>query len=277
MLVVTDQVTVRVGRQGGLAGAGQAEEQAGLAGLADVGGTVHRQHVFFRQQEVLDREHGFFHFAGIVHTCQQNFALGKVDHHGAVRVGAVALGNTLEVGGVEDLPFLLVRGVVAFRADKQVLTEQVLPGGFGGHFHRQVVLGIGTDVDVRNKRILFSDVGFNPVPESVELVGVKRAVDRAPVDIVSGAGLLDDVTVHGRPTGAITGGNHQGTVGSQLAFVTCQSLLDQLCCTQISISVAHFDLALGMSTGLPSPVAPNSDGNLNNRINSGALLCQTRR
>src|SRR5690554_5694253 len=248
VLVITNQVTVRVCRQGGLAGAGQAEEQAGFAGFAHVGGAVYWQYVFLRQQEVLHREHGFLHLTGVVHTGQQHLALGKVEDNAAVGVGAVTLGHALEVGGVEDLPFLLVGRVVGVRADEQVAAEQVLPGGFGGHLHRQVVLGVRANVYVRDKLVFFSDVGFNTVPQGVELVGVERAVDRAPVDVVGGAGLLNDKTVHGRPAGALAGGNHQGTVCRKLAFLPCQCCFNQSCCTQITISVAHFDLALGMSS-----------------------------
>src|SRR3546814_7069142 len=50
-LVVADQVTAFVCRQGGFAGAGQAEEQGDVAFFADVGGAVHRQYVDGRQQE----------------------------------------------------------------------------------------------------------------------------------------------------------------------------------------------------------------------------------
>lgn len=183
-----------------------------------------------------------------MHACQQYFALGKVDDHAAVGVGAVTLGHTLEVGGVEDLPFLFVGRVVVIRADKQVAAKQVLPGGFRGHFDRQIVFGVRADVNVGDKTVFFSNVGFNTIPEGVELVGVERAVDRAPMDVVSGAGLLDDKTVHGRPAGTFAGGDHQGTVGCQLSLISGQCHFNQSCCTQIIISVAHFDLALGMSS-----------------------------
>lgn len=49
VLVITNQSTVGVGRQGGLSGTGQAEEQSDVAALALVGGRVQGQDV------VLDR------------------------------------------------------------------------------------------------------------------------------------------------------------------------------------------------------------------------------
>ena len=62
VLVVADQVAIRICRQGGFTGAGEAEEQASVAVFANIGGAVHRHYVFFWQQEVLYREHGFFSF-----------------------------------------------------------------------------------------------------------------------------------------------------------------------------------------------------------------------
>src|SRR5690606_26395025 len=83
VLVVTDQVTLRVGGEGGLAGAGQTEEQGNITVFANVGGAVHRQHVFFRQQEVLHGEHGLLHFTGVTHAGDQHLALGKLENDAA--------------------------------------------------------------------------------------------------------------------------------------------------------------------------------------------------
>ena len=41
VLVVTDELAGGVGRKGGLAGSGEAEEQADVSALADVGAAVH--------------------------------------------------------------------------------------------------------------------------------------------------------------------------------------------------------------------------------------------
>src|SRR5690606_41557317 len=64
-------------------------------------------------------EHGFLHLTRVVHAGQQDLALGKVDDDTTIGVGAVTFWNALEVGGVEDLPFLLVGSVIGFRADKR--------------------------------------------------------------------------------------------------------------------------------------------------------------
>ena len=57
VLVVADQRAVRIGRQRGLAGAGQAEEDRGVAVRADIGRAVHRHHALGGQVVVQRGEH----------------------------------------------------------------------------------------------------------------------------------------------------------------------------------------------------------------------------
>ncbi|MNG89107.1 hypothetical protein D3C79_479620 [compost metagenome] len=204
MLVVTDQVTAFVGRQGGLAGAGQAEEQGHIAFFADVGRAVHWQYVGSRQQEVLHREHGFLHFAGVAHASDQHLLLGEVDDHATIGVGAVTLRLAHEVGDVEDLPLVAASRVELLRVDEQATTEQVLPGSLGGHLHRQVVLGGRPYVNVGNEVILGVVERLDAVPQGIELVGRELAVDRAPGNGVLGGRLFDDETVSRRTASTVT-------------------------------------------------------------------------
>src|SRR3990167_726365 len=157
VLVVTDQVAVGVGGQGGFASAGQTEEQGHATVFAHVGGAVHRQYGFFRQQEVLHREHGFLHFTGVLHASQQYFAGGEVQDHTAFAVGAVAFLVAHERRCVQDLPGLLVLGVPLFRADEQAAGEQVVPRGLGGDFHRQVMIGVSANVQVGHEGVAVGD------------------------------------------------------------------------------------------------------------------------
>ena len=50
-------------------------------------------------------------------------------------------------------------------------------------------------VQMLNKAITLSQVRFDAVPQSVELIGVKRTVNTAPVDGVLAAGLANDEAV----------------------------------------------------------------------------------
>ncbi|MNQ59764.1 hypothetical protein D3C85_740250 [compost metagenome] len=235
VLVVADQVAAFVSGQGGLAGAGQTEEQGHVALFADVGGAVHRQHVFFRQQEVLHREHGFLHLAGVAHAGQQNLLGGEVDDHAAVGVGAVALRGTLKVGYVEHLPLVLAERVVGWRVDEQLTAEQVLPGRGGGHLDRQVVLFGGAHMDMGNEAVLVLAESLDAIPQGIELVGGEWTVDRTPGDLRLGARLLHDEAISRRTTSAVTGAHDQGAAGSQLALTAADGFFDQLCSADVGV------------------------------------------
>ncbi len=228
VLVVTDQVAALVGRQGGLAGAGQTEEQGGVAVFADVGGAVHRQHIHVRQQEVLHGEHGFLHFTGVLHAGDQHLLLGEVDDHAAIGIGAVTLGYALEERGVEDAPLAQTGRVELLGGDEQAAAEQVVPGGLGGHLDRQVVLGIGTDMDMGHEAVTLADIGFDAAPQGFEVARRERTVDRAPGDLVLGAGLFDDEAVSRRTTRAVPGLHHQRAIGGQFALSALDGFFNQL-------------------------------------------------
>ena len=242
VLVVTNQVTGRIGGQGGFARAGQTEEQYYVTVVADVGRAMHRQHVRFRQQEVLHREHGFFHFTGVLHASNQHATLGELENHAAVRIGAVTLRVTLEVGRVENFPVILARRVVLVRADKQGVGKQVVPGGLGGDFDRDIVSRVSADMQVRGKGVAACNKLLNARPQRIKLRCVKGAVDRAPVDLGGGAGFVNDKPVHRRTAGAVAGVTYQGAVCGQLAFVTLDGQLDELGGTQIRVRSGHIRL-----------------------------------
>jgi hypothetical protein len=179
-----------------LAGTGQAEEQGNVALFAHVGCAVHRQYVGIGEQEVLHREHGFLHFARITHASDQHFLGGEVDDHATVGVGAVTLGFTREPRGVQHFPFLASSRVVLFRVDEQATAEQVVPGGFRGHFHGQVVAVVRPYVNMGNEVVTLCHVATYPLPQRIELVGREFAVDWAPGNGIVGGRLIYDKAVH---------------------------------------------------------------------------------
>src|SRR5690606_39422119 len=65
VLVVTDQLALGVGGEGGLAGAGEAEEDRHVTVLADIGGAVHGGDALEGQQVVHHREYALFHLAAV--------------------------------------------------------------------------------------------------------------------------------------------------------------------------------------------------------------------
>jgi hypothetical protein len=237
VLVVADEVAFRVGGQRGLAGAGKAEEQRDAAIFADVGGAVHGQHVLAGQQEVLHGEHGFLHFTGVVHAGNQHLALGEIQDDAAVGIGAVAVGQALEAGGVDHLPFIFLAGVVFVGRDEEVLAEQAVPGGFGGDLHRQVMLRVGAHVQVGDELVAFADVALHALPQRIELVGGEGLVHRAPVDALAGAGLVDDEAVGGRAAGAVAGVDRERAVVGQMAFLALHGEFDELGAGEILVDL----------------------------------------
>ena len=197
---------------------------------------MHRQYIFLWQQEVLHGEHGFLHFTGVTHASDQDLALGKVQDHAAIGIGAVTLGLTLEMRRVQDLPFFLAARIVFFRADEHGVGEQVVPRGLRSHFYRQVMIRIGTHVKVGNEAVAFCGSSRNAIPQGVKLVSGEGAVDGTPMNVLAGARLVDDVTVHGGTAGTVTGFHHQGAGVGQAAFVTLNSHFYQLGWAEVVIN-----------------------------------------
>lgn len=80
MLVVTDQSTVGVGGEGGLASSGQTEEEGDIAILALVGGRVQGQDVVLDGHLVEENsEDALLHLTGVLGTQDDHLLLGEVD------------------------------------------------------------------------------------------------------------------------------------------------------------------------------------------------------
>ena len=105
-----------------------------VAIFANVGGAVHGHDIFLGEQEILYREHGFFHLACVTHPRDQHFSLTEINDDGGVRVGAISLGVTDKVGHIENLPLRLVGRVVGVGADEHVAAKEGLPGRGGNDF-----------------------------------------------------------------------------------------------------------------------------------------------
>ena len=78
VLIIADQLTMRIGRQGGFPGTGEAEEQRHVPCFATVGRAVHRRDAFLRQQVVHDREQPFLHFAAVPGTADELNTLAEI-------------------------------------------------------------------------------------------------------------------------------------------------------------------------------------------------------
>ena len=102
VLVIADQGARGVGRQGRLAGAGQAEKDRAVALRADIGRAMHRQHVARRQHEIQIAEDRFLDLAGIAGAADQHEARGEIDEDEGLGADAVELRDGAEIGRVQD-------------------------------------------------------------------------------------------------------------------------------------------------------------------------------
>ncbi len=90
------------------------------------------------------------------------------------------------------------------------------------------MLGIGANMDVGNEAVTLGDVGFDTIPQRFEVASRERTVDRAPGDLVLGAGLFDDKAVSRRTTRAVPGLHHQRAIGGQFALSALDGFFNQL-------------------------------------------------
>eukprot|EP00968_Pinguiococcus_pyrenoidosus_P005034 scaffold327_cov257-Pinguiococcus_pyrenoidosus.AAC.11 len=185
VLVVADEVAVRVGAERGLSGATEAEEEGGVAVLALVGRAVHGHDALEREPVVHHGEDALLHLAAVVGPADDRDLLLEVEGHEHVAVQAVLLPVLVAdaarvddgvVGGeVGDL-------VVGLRADEHVANEVVLPGHLGDE----------ADVLARGR------VGAAEAVEDVHLLRVVVVVvEHLGVELVEDLG--SDATVHVAP------------------------------------------------------------------------------
>ena len=226
VLVVAEQRPVRVGRQRGLAGAGEAEEDRRPAVLAHIDRAVHGQHVARRHEVVHDGEDRLLAFAGVSRAADQHQAAGEIEQHHGLGVGSVGVGQRLEAGNLDDGELgRVLRQLPVLRRDEQVAREQAVPGELRDHADRQPEAPVGADMAVLNEHFLALEIGRHAPVDVTEHVRRDRAVDGAPPDVRIGRGLLHDVLVVGRAAGVDAGHGDQGPAVGDLRFAAPHRLL----------------------------------------------------
>ena len=157
VFVVTDEETLGVGREGGLAGAGEAEEDGGvLAVHVGVGRAVHGGDALEGEVVVHHREHTFLHFAAVPGVDDDLFARGDVEYNGGFGVEA----EFLVVGefGLGSVVNDEVRGEVgeffSSGADEHVGHEVGLPCYFHDEADSHAGVFVGAAEAVDNEEFL---------------------------------------------------------------------------------------------------------------------------
>ena len=144
VLVVADQAARGVGREGRLAGAGEAEEERRVAVRADVRGAVHAQHAVEREQVVEQCEDRLLHLARVRGAADHAEPALEVDHDEGRRPCPVGRLVGLERRGADERELghvLAVRLPVGKRLE-HVAGEEAVPAELGDDPDRQAVLGL---------------------------------------------------------------------------------------------------------------------------------------
>ena len=229
-LVVADQRAVRIGRQRGLAGAGQAEEQRAVAVLADVGRAVHRHHALRRQVEVQRGEHRLLDFARVGRAADQHDLAGEID--GDHRVGALAAAVTLGVGPerrhVDDGQLRHeARELGALWTDQQLVDEQRVPSELGVDARLDPILRIGAAIEVLREQRLALRVREKIVVEQDEL-RLRHLPVAVPPDGVFRQRIDNRVLVLRRAAGVMAGLGAERAAGDDRRLAVADRVLIEL-------------------------------------------------
>ena len=210
VLVVADEAPQGVGRERGLAGPRQAEEDGGIALLADVHRRVHRQDALIRKQVVHDRERRLLDLAGVHRPDDDHLHPLEVDEDRRARPGALGGGISLERRDVDDRE---ARGegpqVLGARAAEQVAGEDARPGGLGVDAQRPAVLRMSADEQVLAVQAALGEVGRQSRPQPVVVLLADGVVDVAPPDVRLARRLTDDELVLRRAPGMRAGAHDE--------------------------------------------------------------------
>ncbi len=243
MLVVAEQRPAGVGRQAGLARAGQAEQQRRRPVRALVGRAVQRQDARLREQVVHHGEHQLLDAAAVGRAVDQAEPAVEVhgdDHVRSRPVGEFAQstlvlrGVDLVVGQHEHLEAAIGKDALfaagGHRA-KHVVREQRVQGSIRDGLHRQAVARIRSEHSVGDEQPgLAREDLQGVVPQHLERLRIERdAVGRVPVDVLLAFRVAHDHGVLGtaaRGIGRRPGG--QGTTGCRQGLAVLQCVANHL-------------------------------------------------
>ncbi len=217
-LVVADQRALRVGRERGLAGAGEAEEDRAVAVGADIGRAMHRHHALFGQIVVQRGEDRLLHLAGIIRPADQDDLAGEIDRDNVLRTHAVTFGIGAEARQVDDGQLRHeARELRGFRADQKRADEQRMPGEFGEDAGLDPMRRIGAAIEIlREQRHAFGmreEIGV----QRCELFRGDRLV-AGPPHVLVGGGVANREFVLGAAAGELAGIRAQRAIGRQHGF-----------------------------------------------------------
>ena len=216
MLVVTNQHALRVGREGGLAGARKAKEHGRLtSGGVHVGRGVHGEHAFLNGHDVVhDREDCLLDLAGVLGAGNDDATVLEVDENRGLGVGAVLLGVQLEGRGSQHREVLDAIGIeLAARGTHEELTrEEGLAGALAHHEELAEPTAVGATNGTHNKQVALLQVVDDLFLDELVVLDREGLVDRAPGDVIVNIGRVNNEAVLGRSTSVLAGLDGKGTL-----------------------------------------------------------------
>ena len=227
MLVITDELTLGVGRKGCLTGARKAEENGGLALLVGVGRAVHRSDALQGKEVVHIGEHTLLHLATIPSVDDNLNLLGEVEHNGGLAVEAelfVVLNFCLR--GVEhhEIGLAIVCQLLLGGADEHIFHKVSLPSHLHNEADFQAGVLVCTAEGIHNVEFLVGELlGGNllellPSLGSYGFVVVFVLLRGPPYGVLRGL-VLNEEFVFGRAAGVDTGHHVHSACLGELAFL----------------------------------------------------------
>ena len=204
VLVVADEPALGVGGERRFARAGKTEEQRGIAAAVErhIGGAVHAQHAFLRQQVVHEREYGLFHLARVLRADDEYYLALERKQYRRFAVGAALLGIELEPGHGDKRIILFERFELFFRrTDKHVVHEQVFGRVLVDDAYRNAVFGVCARKSVEYIDVFAAEVFASLFIDKLELVFRELFVLAAPAYLFRNALFVDYESVFGRTSG----------------------------------------------------------------------------
>ena len=231
VLVVADQETLRVGGKGGLAGAGETEEDGGvLAVHIGIGRAVHGGDALQREVVVHHGEHTLLHLT-TVPGVQDNLLAGSDVESDAGFAAETQLLVVLYLclgGAVHDEIGFLVEFLLVLRTDEHVGYEVGLPGNLHDEADLHAGVGVRTAETVHHEEALSAELLLGEflylfpglLGHLVVVVGITLGgpPDFAGLAFLGGL-VIDNVLVFGGTAGIDAGHHVDGTQFGDLTLV----------------------------------------------------------
>ncbi len=241
MLIVADQVALRVSGKCGLAGAGEAEEDGYVALRADVGRAVHGEHALQRQEEIEHGEDGLLDFTGVARASDDGEPLTEIEDDERLRARAINQRRSKEAGHGDDgeLGDVFLERILVPNLQKHGAREEAVPGFFRDNADGQAVLGVSARTTILHEYVPALQIALQASQQSAEVLAGEGAVVLPPPDLVLGGLFADHEFVGSGSRRVLAGAHQQGTEVGEPSFRSEHTLLVESGSRQVPVDAAQ--------------------------------------